>query len=219
MGFRRLLVGSVRGLQEMTMINRIALEHELLPRHARTAPPPRLRAHACVRGTRQTAEGAIVRPAKAGAFSGRQSHRGKSRSPVAWVAGLQWGNRDSEAYRQRHRKDGGESPGRSASEREVASKLWPRRPSWQWLRRRQHGSSRTDRSDGTLRRGGYRRHGDKDVLSNWRDPPRPGEKSTEQGRPYNRYTGKAAEGERESDGSIVASKRGNARGAKGPCCL
>ena len=51
------------------------------------------------------------------------------------------------------------------------------------------------------------------------DPPRPGEKSTEQGRPYNRYTGKAAEGERESDGSIVASKRGNARGAKGPCCL
>jgi len=29
---------------------------------------------------------AIVRPAKAGMFSGRQSHRGKSQSPVAWVA-------------------------------------------------------------------------------------------------------------------------------------
>jgi hypothetical protein len=29
----------------------------------------------------------IVRPAKAGAFCGSQSHRGKSRSPVAWVAG------------------------------------------------------------------------------------------------------------------------------------
>ena len=29
----------------------------------------------------------IVRPAKAGAFCGRQSHRGNSRSPVAWVAG------------------------------------------------------------------------------------------------------------------------------------
>ena len=28
-----------------------------------------------------------VRPAKAGAFCGSQSHRGKSRSPVAWVAG------------------------------------------------------------------------------------------------------------------------------------
>ena len=69
-----------------------------------------------------------MRPAKAGASSGRQSHRGKSRSLVAWVAGLQWETGDSEAYRQRHRKDGGESPGRSASEREVASKLWPRRP-------------------------------------------------------------------------------------------
>jgi hypothetical protein len=38
-------------------------------------------------------EADIVRPAKAGAFSGRQSHRGKSRSPVAWVAGSQLGNR------------------------------------------------------------------------------------------------------------------------------
>jgi len=28
-----------------------------------------------------------VCPAKAGTLSGRQSHRGKSRSPVAWVAG------------------------------------------------------------------------------------------------------------------------------------
>src|SRR4051812_24793147 len=29
---------------------------------------------------------AIVRPAKAGMFSGEESHRGKSRNPVAWVA-------------------------------------------------------------------------------------------------------------------------------------
>jgi len=65
----------------------------------------------------------FVRPAKAGAFCGRQSHRGKSRSPVAWVAGLQLGNRDSEAYRQSHREGGCESPGRSASERMVASRL------------------------------------------------------------------------------------------------
>ena len=86
----------------------------------------------------------IVRPAKAGAFSGRQSHRGKSRSPVAWVAGSQLGNRDPEAYRQRHHKGGGESPGRSASEREVASKLsaLEAEPAMSW--RRQHGSSRTD---------------------------------------------------------------------------
>jgi len=31
--------------------------------------------------------------------------------------------------------------------------------------------------------------------------------------------GKSAEDERVEDGSVVATKRGNARGAKGPCCL
>lgn len=31
-------------------------------------------------------------------------------------------------------------------------------------------------------------------------------------------TGKAVEGERESDGHVVVMKRGNARGAKVPCC-
>ena len=31
-------------------------------------------------------------------------------------------------------------------------------------------------------------------------------------------TGKSVEGERVADGSAVAMKRGNARGAKGPCC-
>jgi hypothetical protein len=32
-------------------------------------------------------------------------------------------------------------------------------------------------------------------------------------------TGKSTEGERVADGSVVAKKRGNARGARGPCCL
>jgi hypothetical protein len=32
-------------------------------------------------------------------------------------------------------------------------------------------------------------------------------------------TGKSIEGERVADGSVVARKRGNARGARGPCCL
>src|SRR5262245_35715505 len=31
-------------------------------------------------------------------------------------------------------------------------------------------------------------------------------------------TGKSADDERVSDGPVVATKRGNARGAKGPCC-
>src|SRR5450631_1628303 len=30
--------------------------------------------------------GHVVRPAKAGVSSGRQTHRGKSQSPVAWIA-------------------------------------------------------------------------------------------------------------------------------------
>ena len=34
--------------------------------------------------------------------------------------------------------------------------------------------------------GWKRQHGDEDMLSNWRSPPRPGAKSPEQGRPYNR---------------------------------
>src|SRR5260370_29673444 len=34
--------------------------------------------------------------------------------------------------------------------------------------------------------GWKRQHGDKDMQSNWRSPPRPGAKSSEQGRPYNR---------------------------------
>lgn len=66
----------------------------------------------------------IVRVAKTGAFSGRFSAAGgKSRRSVVQVAGSQWGNRDSEAYRQRYRQDSGESPGRCVGEREVASKL------------------------------------------------------------------------------------------------
>ena len=56
------------------------------------------------------------------------------------------------------------------------------------------------------------------TLSNWRSPPRPIAKSAEQGGPITGDPGKSAEGERVADGSVVAMKRGNARGAKGPCC-
>lgn len=37
------------------------------------------------------------------------------------------------------------------------------------------------------------------------------------GKPYNRTTGKSADGERDSEGPIVARKRRNGRGAKRPC--
>jgi hypothetical protein len=45
----------------------------------------------------------------------------------------------------------------------------------------------------------------------------PVEKSPEQGRSYNRTTGKWTEGGRVADGPVVATMRGNARGAKRPC--
>jgi hypothetical protein len=37
--------------------------------------------------------------------------------------------------------------------------------------------------------------------------------------PITGSTGKWADDERVTDGPVVAAKRGNARGAKGPCCL
>src|ERR1700678_3330858 len=51
--------------------------------------------------------------------------------------------------------------------------------------------------------GWKRQHGDKDMLSNWRSPPRPGEKSPEQGRPYNRRNREV--GRRREGGGWVRS--------------
>ena len=45
----------------------------------------------------------------------------------------------------------------------------------------------------------------------------PDEKSPEQGRFYNRQTGKWTEGGRVAEGPAGAMRRGNARGAKRPC--
>jgi hypothetical protein len=44
-------------------------------------------------------------------------------------------------------------------------------------------------------------------------------KSTEKGNRITGNTGKPGTGERVADGSVVAKKRSNVRGAKGPCCL
>src|SRR5258708_5655100 len=46
-------------------------------------------------------------------------------------------------------------------------------------------------------------------------PPR---KSAEPGRSYNRDSGKSTEDETAAARFVVATKRGNARGAKEPCC-
>jgi hypothetical protein len=57
------------------------------------------------------------------------------------------------------------------------------------------------------------------MLSNWRNPPRPVEKSAEQGSRITGDTGKSVDDEREAAGSVVAMKRSNVRGAKRPGCL
>ena len=45
------------------------------------------------------------------------------------------------------------------------------------------------------------------MLSNWRNPPRPVEKSAEQGNRITGNTGKAVDGERESAGSVVCAEQ------------
>ena len=62
-------------------------------------------------------------------------------------------------------------------------------------------------------------HGDKGMSSNWRNRPRPIEKSVEQVSRITGEPGKSAEGETAAARLAVATKRGNARGAKGPCCI
>ena len=57
------------------------------------------------------------------------------------------------------------------------------------------------------------------MLSNWRSPPRPDEKSPEQVGRITGGPGKSAEGERVADGPGRAMKRSNVGGAKGPCHL
>jgi hypothetical protein len=63
-----------------------------------------------------------VCPAKAGMFSRRQTCRGRSQSPVVWIAEAME-TKTFEAYRQDLPRGGYESPGRNNSKRIVASKV------------------------------------------------------------------------------------------------
>src|SRR5208283_838461 len=81
------------------------------------------------------------------------------------------------------------------------------------------GEPKSDRCGSFTSAGWKRQHGGKDMPSNWRSPPRPSAKSPEQVDRITGSTGKSIEGERVTDGFVVALRRGNARGAKEPCCL
>jgi len=54
------------------------------------------------------------------------------------------------------------------------------------------------------------------MQSNWRSPPQPEQKCSEETEPITGNTGKWQGAERVADGSVVAMKPGNSGGAKGP---
>jgi hypothetical protein len=109
----------------------------------------------------------------------------KVRRPVAWMAG--W--RETKTLKPIDKVSLGEITSHRAVMRVNAK--WPRKqmnpraePANEG--RRQHGVPKSDRCGILISAGWKRQHGDKDMPSNWRSPPRPGEKSPEQGRSYNR---------------------------------
>ena len=120
-------------------------------------------------------------------------------------------NRNSEAYRQSHLRDGSESPGRNESERigGLESEK-PRRPSLQPEGEGSMGSGRLALTADPLRRGGSdsmvtrTRQATGEALlapvrNHWRKVG-----------PITSNTGKWVEGERVADGSVVAMNWGNA---------
>src|SRR3989441_2038873 len=158
-----------------------------------------------------------VRPAKADVFSGRQSHRGNSQTPRS-LDGRAAGNPSSEAHRRNHRKDGSERPGRNVSERKGSLEKRFRRPSAYFTR--EGSRDRRSLADATtpLRRGvsdGTARRTRQATGETLLVPPR--NRRSRVGR-ITGSPGKAADGERGADVPEVARRRGNARGAKGPCC-
>src|SRR6202048_1064916 len=160
----------------------------------------------------------VVCPVKAGMFRRRQDCRGRSQSPVVWIAEVM----ETETLKPIDEV----SPGEATSHRAVTkvNALWPRKgvspraePSTGG--RRPHEQPKTDRYGCSPRRGGS----DSTVTRTCQAtgealfvPAR--NRRSKVGR-ITGETGKSARDERVSDGSVVAMKRSNVRGAKGPCHL
>src|SRR5215470_6880512 len=139
-------------------------------------------------------------------------------SPVAGRAGRRV-TKGSEAPRQPHPRDECKCSGRNESEREVAPKVSS--PGGRARNREGEGSTaRRKPIDATGCSGGVVSDG-----TNTRTHQATGETllvPTRKGGSWvgriTGNTGKAADDERVAEGPVVAGKRGNARGAKGPCC-
>ena len=139
-------------------------------------------------------------------------------SPVAGRAGRRV-TKGSEAPRQPHPWDEGKFSGRNESEREVAPKVSS--PGGRARNRGGEGCMARRRpidaagrsggvvSDGTMTRI-HRATGEALLVPTGNGGSWVG--------PITGSTGKSADDERVADGPVVAARRGNARGAKGPCC-
>src|SRR5262245_16524479 len=85
--------------------------------------------------------------------------------------------------------------------------------------RRQQGVPKSDRCGIPTSAGWKRQHGDKDIPSGRRSPlVRVRNRRSKVDR-ITGSNGKSIEGERVAVRSVVARKRSNVRGARGPCCL
>src|SRR5208337_3444185 len=103
------------------------------------------------------------------------------RSPVVWIAG--W--RETKTLKPIDNVSLGETTSRRAVMKvnaNVASKKLAPKAEPTTGGRRQHGEPKSGRRGSFTSAGWKRQHGGKDMPSNWRSPPRPGEKSPEQGR-------------------------------------
>jgi hypothetical protein len=127
----------------------------------------------------------------------------KVRRPVVWIAG--W--RATKTLKPIDKVSLGEITSHRAVTKvnaQVASKMSGPRVEPATEGRRQHGMPKSDRRGISISAGWKRQHGGKDMPSNWRSPPRPGEKSPEQGRSYNRHN-RESDRRREGGGWVRSS--------------
>jgi hypothetical protein len=151
--------------------------------------------------SRRTAWGSVCVQRRQTCSAGASPAGARARRPVAWMAGGRETN-PLKPIDEAIRRMVSESPGRNGSERGGSLEITePRRPSAYGAREGSMGRRSLADAARPLRR---------------RSPPRPVAKSAEGSPPYNQRSWKGVDDERVAEGPAVASRRGNARGAKGP---
>src|SRR5271166_1571954 len=129
--------------------------------------------------------------------AGERPAGAKIRGPVVWIAG--W--RETKTLKPIDNASRGEATSHRAVttvNAKVASKMSS--PEGRAPNRR----AKSDRCGSFTSAGWKRQHGGKDMPSNWRSPPRPGAKSPEQGRSYNRLN-REVDRRREGGGRVRSS--------------